>query len=292
MFQGHKRWDKAVSSGYEAVRRLTHESLLPALDRLNVLLSRLRGLSRFQSSDALLGLSTLELDRMLETTKCLQLLSYLLLRCVTSELKQFGAFSTWLRHEIEKQAADPTSATAQEIAEKDLGFDFAGILAYIQGAMMQSQMLTYSGSSAGGELRWNLDAEGKTLFEIYKRKLGDESKGVRPREQLPGLSGLLRHLQSQSNSAFDRISETQRRNVHFGVPIYLGTGVSDCIDTRMVVEVFRLVRIVILQVRADQDVKKDSNSTGDVTMYVALGPSERQAHGTANQSEQSMHSLT
>ncbi|GLA18469.1 hypothetical protein AnigIFM62618_006117 [Aspergillus niger] len=30
--RGHKRWEKAVSSGYENVRRLTHECLLPALE--------------------------------------------------------------------------------------------------------------------------------------------------------------------------------------------------------------------------------------------------------------------
>ncbi|KAI9827716.1 MAG: hypothetical protein M1832_004205 [Thelocarpon impressellum] len=31
--RGHKRWDKAITAGYESVRRLTHENLLPALER-------------------------------------------------------------------------------------------------------------------------------------------------------------------------------------------------------------------------------------------------------------------
>ncbi|KAI4174012.1 MAG: hypothetical protein LQ343_002575 [Gyalolechia ehrenbergii] len=282
--RGHKRWDKAVSSGYEIIRRLTHESLLPALERLCVLLSRLRGLSRFQSSDVLLGLSTLELDNMLDSTYCLQLLSYRLLKCVSSESQQFGAFSTWLRHEIEKQAADPTSATAQEIAEKDLSFDYAGILAYIQGAMMQSQMLSYAGSPADGQSQWDLDAEGRTLFALYKRELSDESRSIRPQKRLPGLSGLLRHLQAQSSSAFDRISETLRRNVQFGVPIYLSTGASSCADTRMLVEVFTPVRAVFLRVLANQDPKKDIISTGEVSIYVALGPSSREARGPSVQS--------
>ncbi|KAL8943883.1 MAG: hypothetical protein Q9216_000777 [Gyalolechia sp. 2 TL-2023] len=234
--RGHKRWDKAVNTGYETIRRLTHESLLPALERLCVLLSRLRGLSRFQSSDVLLGLSTLELDDMLDSTNCLQLLSYRLLKCVISESKQFGAFSTWLRHEIEKQAADPNSATAQEMAEKDPSFDYPSILAYIEGVMMQSRMLTYLGSPEEDQSQWNLDAEGRALFELYKRKLSDESKSIRPQKQLPGLRRLLRHLEAQSELAFDRISQTQQRNVQFGVPISLSTGASDCIDMRMVVE--------------------------------------------------------
>lgn len=221
---------------------------------------------------------------MLDSTYCLQLLSYRLLKCVSSESQQFGAFSTWLRHEIEKQAADPTSATAQEIAEKDLSFDYAGILAYIQGAMMQSQMLSYAGSPADGQSQWDLDAEGRTLFALYKRELSDESRSIRPQKRLPGLSGLLRHLQAQSSSAFDRISETLRRNVQFGVPIYLSTGASSCADTRMLVEVFTPVRAVFLRVLANQDPKKDIISTGEVSIYVALGPSSREARGPSVQS--------
>ncbi|KAL9031876.1 MAG: hypothetical protein Q9196_000131 [Gyalolechia fulgens] len=274
--RGHKRWDKAVNSGYETIRRLTHESLLPALERLCVLLSRLRGLSRFQSSDDLLGLSTLELDNMLDSTNCLQLISYRLLKCVSSESKQFGAFSMWLRHEIEKQATDPASATAQEIAEKDLSFDYAGILAYIQGAMMQSQMLIYSSSPADGQPQWDLDAEGRPLFVLYKRVLSDESKSIRPEKQLPGLKSLLRHLQAQSSSAFDRISEAQRRNVQFGEHISLGTGASSCKDMRMVVEVLTLIRAVFIRVLANQDGKKDSNPTGEMSIYIALGPTRRE----------------
>ncbi|KAL8718728.1 MAG: hypothetical protein Q9225_004169 [Loekoesia sp. 1 TL-2023] len=235
--RGHKRWDKAVNTSYENIRRLTHESLLPALDRLGILISRLRGLSRFQHPDFLLGLSTLELDNMLDSTNCLQLLSYRLLKCVVSELNQFGAFSTWLRHEIEKQAADPASATAQEIAEKDMGFDHAVILAYIQGAMTQSQMLMYLGDPANSRPQWDLDAEGGVLFELYKRELSDEKNDIRPHLQLPGLSGVLRSLQKQADLLFEGISETQRRNVHFGAPISLGVGSSTSTDLRMVVEV-------------------------------------------------------
>ncbi|CAP79181.1 Pc06g01880 [Penicillium rubens Wisconsin 54-1255] len=46
--RGHKRWDKAVSGGYENIRRLTHECLLPALERSQVLLSRLVGWLRYE----------------------------------------------------------------------------------------------------------------------------------------------------------------------------------------------------------------------------------------------------
>lgn len=182
-------------------------------------------------------MSTLELDNITDSINCLQLQSHGLLKCAISEAKQFGAFSTWLRHEIEKQATDPSSATAQEIAEKDVVFDHAGILEYIQGAMTQSQMLLYSGDPTDSKSQWDLDAEGGALFELYKKKKRDEKNSPSPQKPLPGLSVLVHHLQKQSSALFDRISETQRRNVHFGAPIYLGIGNSACVDMRMTIEV-------------------------------------------------------
>ncbi|KAL8806298.1 MAG: hypothetical protein Q9182_001445 [Xanthomendoza sp. 2 TL-2023] len=235
--EGHKRWDKAVNVGYENVRRLTHESMLPVLDRLSVLISRLRGLSKYQSSDFSLGLSTLELDNMLDSIRCLQMVAHQLLKCAVSELQQFGAFSMWLRHEIEKQAAEPHSTSAQEIAEKDLGFDYSSILDYIQGAMTNSRMLTYIGNMTDDGRGWSLDIEGGLLFERYKNVMIDVSSGLQFQWPLPGLDGLIDHLLKQSSLVFERISETQRRNIQAGVPISLGAGNPACADLRMVMEV-------------------------------------------------------
>ncbi|KAI4199117.1 MAG: hypothetical protein LQ346_002636 [Caloplaca aetnensis] len=235
--RGHKRWDKAVTAGYESIRRLTHENLLPALDRLSVLVSRLRGLSRFQHPDFLLGLSTLELDNIVDSIRCIQLQAHSLLKCAILEAKQFSAFSTWLRHEIEKQATDPTSASAQEITEKDVIFDYAAILEYIQGAMTASQMFAFSGSQSESTSRWDLNAEG-VLFELYKSQIKTEARSSAPQRRLPGLSGLIQHLHEQCDSLFDRVSESQRRNVQVGTPTYLGAGSSACVDMRMVTEVF------------------------------------------------------
>lgn len=235
--QGHKRWDKAVTTGYESIRRLTHENLLPALDRLSVHISRLRGLSRYQNSEFLLGLSTSELDNIVDSVNGLQLLSNQLLKCTISESRQFGAFSTWLRHEIEKQATEPTSATAQELAQKDMAFDYTSILEYIQGGMTESRMPRYSGNPMDSKAQWDIEAEGGRLFELYKNQMQEEENSSHPQKQLPGLNVLLHYLQKSFASLFDHISETQRRNVHFGMPIYLGAGNSDCADMIMIPEV-------------------------------------------------------
>jgi anaphase-promoting complex subunit 4 len=76
MTQGHKRWDKAVAGGYENIRRLTHENLLPALERSQVLISRLVGLSKFHKLSDVLGLDTPKLKGIVETLDCLQLLAH------------------------------------------------------------------------------------------------------------------------------------------------------------------------------------------------------------------------
>ncbi|KAL8675570.1 MAG: hypothetical protein Q9168_000082 [Polycauliona sp. 1 TL-2023] len=261
--RGHKRWDKAIHAGYENVRRLTHESLLPALERLSVLVSRLRGLSRFHSSDFSLGLSTLELDNMLDSVNCLQLLAHQLLKCAVSELQQFAAFSTWLRHEIEKQAADPTSASAQEIAEKDMSFDHCSILDYIQGAMQHTQMLAYTDKEPDGGRLWDLEDEGGPVFQLYKRQMNNASSGSRPQRQLPGLAGMTQHFEKQLGIFFQHISETQRRNVQIGSPILLGQGNPKCADVRMVDE---------------SELKHDDTTTANLSIYVGLGPSPGQEY--------------
>lgn len=45
--KGQKRWEKTSINGYEALRRLVHENVLPTCERLTILLSRLRGLARW-----------------------------------------------------------------------------------------------------------------------------------------------------------------------------------------------------------------------------------------------------
>ncbi|KAL9011267.1 MAG: hypothetical protein Q9173_003875 [Seirophora scorigena] len=255
--RGHKRWDKAVTTGYESIRRLTHENLLPALDRLSVHISRLRGLSRYQNSDLLLGLSTPELDNIVDSVNGLQLLSNQLLKCTISESRQFGAFSTWLRHEIEKQATEPTSATAQELAQKDMAFDYTSILDYIQGGMTKSRMPRYSGNPMDSKPQWDIEAERGMLFELYKNQMQEEENSSPPRKQLPGLNVLIHYLQKLFASLFDHISETQRRNVHFGMPIYLGAGNSDCADMIMISETIQA-------------------ATSSFSVFVAVGPLARE----------------
>ena len=121
--QGHKRWDKAVAGGYENIRRLTHECLLPALERSQVLLSRLLGLSKFHKVSDVLGLDSIKLNGIVETLDCLHLLAHRILNHANEELIQFSAFSRWLHHEIQILNSEPLSQTLEENLEKRDPFD-------------------------------------------------------------------------------------------------------------------------------------------------------------------------
>ena len=218
------------------MRRLAHENLLPALEKLNVLLSRLRGLSRFQLSNANLGLSTPEFDNVLDTVNCLQLMAHQILITSGSELRQFLAFSAWLRETIDIQASD---ASVAESAEKDIDVDYASTLDYIQGAMTQSQLFSFFNleSRAEGKTPWDLAAEGRSLFELYKQGLQNANTKVSSTRQLPTLNALMRHLDTQCNAIFNRIAEMQRRSVRFGAPVYLQQGIPSYTDMTMLPQV-------------------------------------------------------
>lgn len=218
------------------MRRLAHENLLPALERFTVILSRLRGLSRFQPSNANLGLSTLEFENVLETVNRLQLMAHQILITSGSELRQFLAFSAWLREEIDIQASD---ASVAESVEKDFNVDYESTLDYIQGAMTQSRLTSFFNLESHAEEKdpWIFAAEGRSLFEEYRRGIQNASLEDVSARRLPTLDALIKHLDTQCNAIFNRITEMQRRSVRLGAPVYLQRGVPSCADMRMLQEV-------------------------------------------------------
>ena len=217
---------------------MAHENLLPALDRFSVLISRLRGLSKFQDSNLPLGLSTLELDDILDTVNSLQLVSHKILVFSCSKTRQFYAFSSWLRQEIETQATDPASAAAQEAAEKDNNIDYARTLEYIQDETNESRLFRFLGLRDDNDSQQSLDAEGRSIYEFYKKGLSEKNRKTPTPKPLPGLTSLVAHLDKKCSSVFNRIAETQRRNVRLGAPIEIGGDLPFCLDMRMVKEVW------------------------------------------------------
>ncbi|QGA15092.1 hypothetical protein EYB26_002748 [Talaromyces marneffei] len=255
--RGHKRWEKTVSSGYENVRRLTHECLLPALQRCEVLLSRLIGISKFHKLNHILGLETRDLQEVVETLDCLHLLSHSILTKTTRELHQFMEFARWLRHEIDIQTAEPMSQTLEELLEKSDLIDHATTLEYIEGALTKSSLGRYISSthgttSAAGDAQKRVsDGEKLSFYQSFKNTLAaeeDQKSGDRnnsnnnsnnnknepSRPALPQLNDLIARLESQCGKVFGKIALTQRRSIlHHCLLVLHPDCDSNVIDTTM-----------------------------------------------------------
>ncbi|GAD98867.1 anaphase-promoting complex component Cut20/Apc4, putative [Paecilomyces variotii No. 5] len=232
--RGHKRWEKAVQTGYENVRRLTHECLLPALERSLVLLSRLTGLSKFHKLSGVLGLETKDLNAIVETVDCLYLLSHKVLIYANDELEQFLAFSKWLRHEIDIQSAEPMSQTLEELLEKSDMIDHQRTLKYIQGAMTKSALQDFIQPAPGLGIRpapstagkWVPSEQGGSFYEEYKQLLAQQRKQHREaqndgRLEIPKLNDLTSRLGIQCDKVFAHIALTQRRGILHRSPLAL-----------------------------------------------------------------------
>lgn len=154
-----------------------------------------------------------------------------------SELRQFSAFSVWIKQEIEAQGTR-LSSTSEESPERELMLDYAKILQYIQGAMLKSQLIELFAIQPETDLRsaWNPIDEDVMIYESYKKDVKAFVQGNLPDKKFPGLKGLLTRLDEQCKVVFDRIAEAQKRKVRFGQPVPLGRGDLICADMRMVIE--------------------------------------------------------
>lgn len=156
--RGHKRWDHAVTLGYSKMVEITHENLLPALDRCAILLSSLRGLASYHEDTGVFDVAPSRFTMALDVVHNLRLLSHNLLFIVSQERKLFSSFSKWLRHEIDTQGADSAPA-GEENGTQDAGLDFEQVLSYIRGPLLASQARPFVGFS---------DADSSALEEVIE----------------------------------------------------------------------------------------------------------------------------
>ncbi|KAF5862962.1 hypothetical protein ETB97_010894 [Aspergillus alliaceus] len=230
--RGHKRWEKAVSSGYENIRRLTHECLLPALERCEVLLSRLTGLSKFHKICGVLGLETPELNAIVETLDCLHLLAHHIIINTNEELSQFNSFSRWLRHEIDMQSAEPMSQTLEELQEKTDLIEYPQTLKYIRGALTKSKLrsfiqqlplIGFARPSPNTPDKWAPTSHDRSFYDMFK-KLLDQNNLASDTEtpvELPKMNDLTKRLGLQFEKVFGQIALTQRRGILHRSPLAL-----------------------------------------------------------------------
>ncbi|KAI1144389.1 anaphase-promoting complex, cyclosome, subunit 4-domain-containing protein [Hypoxylon sp. FL0543] len=218
--RGHKRWDKAVVSGLQALRSLVHENFLPALERIGIILSRLLGIARFHESKAETGFTSTQITRVMDIVSCLMLVGNKILLAVMEELELFQSFSIWLRHEIDRLAV---SSSTDELSEKEATMEHGKILAYIQQYMPASPLRYYLSNVPADhseKVRQQADS-GSSLLELLAKQLKKQDSDQSEQGTFPQVEFLCSYLEEKANVIFEGIAEAEKRSVRFGQPTAL-----------------------------------------------------------------------
>ncbi|TAQ87852.1 hypothetical protein B7494_g3813 [Chlorociboria aeruginascens] len=229
--RGHKRWDKAVVTGLENLRRLVHENMLPALERCSAILSRLAGIAKFLGSNENIGFSSQDISLMMDTVACLHLVSSKILIQVVDELDNFTSFSLWLRYEIDRLASETSTSPPEEVTDKEATIDHSKVLLYLQTAMTTSPLTAFFSDASPEDSKdgWTSTEQGLRIFDILSKELQNQEQNLPYRRALPRVGLLCQRLTRQANAVFSQIAEAEKRNVLFGKANKLGTAHKDAL---------------------------------------------------------------
>jgi anaphase-promoting complex subunit 4 len=213
--------------------------MMPALDRCSVILSRFSGIAKFQGANDTVGFSSKDIALMMDTVACLHLVSTKILIQVVDEIDLFGAFTSWMRYEIDRLAAD-SSVPKEEELEKEASLDHSKVLMFLQTCMPTSPIETYLGDSMLDEskLAWGQSQKGLSMFELLDKQLQKQEQGFPYIKSLPRIELLCRHLTEQAKEVFSQIAKAEKRNVVFGKPQEIGSAEKDgLVDMYMAADV-------------------------------------------------------
>jgi anaphase-promoting complex subunit 4 len=251
-----------MNHGYTRVIEITHENLLPALDRCSIILSGLQGLAQYHEHSTVFNVPLSSFGVILDIVRCMRLLGHQILVYANEEQRQFSTFSKWLRHEIDIQATDPNSASAGETAEQDMGTDYTQLLAYIQGAMEESKLgpfvLTEEDPPAVTAHSGMYDEVKKSLNAFRNSQDGDV--------ELLNLQSHFDEWKRHNRTLVDQITSHQRASSFMNCGLVLEEGKLAAWDMRMIFD--------------DQRNKDTPNgSSTDLTTYCSFIKEDRPHEG-------------
>ncbi|KAK3717034.1 hypothetical protein LTR37_006089 [Vermiconidia calcicola] len=137
----HKRWDQAVNTMYSNIQNHIFINLLPALDRLSIATSTLRGHAKLHEGTSKFDVPSELFSTLLNQVDALRLVAQKVQLIVMTEFRQFRAFGKWLRVMIEVGIAGPGSKSAIETEEREVpSLDYSSLLSYINDTMTWSKL--------------------------------------------------------------------------------------------------------------------------------------------------------
>jgi anaphase-promoting complex subunit 4 len=188
--------------------------MLPALQRAAIILSRLRGIARFEERNNDIGFTTAQITKLIDIVQSLYAVSYKILRLVMKELILFAKFSSWLRLEIDRLAS---STMSDELLERQANVDFPKVLKYIKGHLTTSPMGIFFDDVEREDFNdsWDKVDDGASLREMLEKQIKRYQTGQPYMKALPRLELLVDYMTSRSGFVLQAIAETQRRRVRF-----------------------------------------------------------------------------
>lgn len=205
---------------------------MPAIDRCNVILNSLQGLIEFHQYDSGFTIPNSDFELAMDVIRCLRLLAHVALTYAGEEQRQFEQFSKWLRHEIDVQATDPNSASAQETRERDVGLDYGLLLAYIEGPLENSKLTAFIPNT----LDYRALTGSGPRYDVVKKALDSFRDDKVVDADLLVLDSHFQELQRHCNDLVGRITNWLRSGSSMNYRITLETCTMATWDVRMVDE--------------------------------------------------------
>lgn len=194
---------------------------MPALDRCNVILSRLRGLAQFYDTRDDIGFSVTQIGRLMDAVGSLSLVGHRILIVVMDELDGFKAFSSWLRFQIDRLAS--SSSATDELTEKEATMDTSKVLTYIEHYLTQSPLSIFFDQIAKEDYDadWAQIEDGAPLLDELDKQLIKHESNQLSMKALPHVEFLIDYLTAWANRTFSDIAAAKKRSVRFGKPVKL-----------------------------------------------------------------------
>lgn len=240
--RGVKRWEKGVGDALEVVRRGVSECVLPCLERMYFVLSRMEGLARFGKSRKVLGLDEKMIEGVRATVDVVSLMTNDLLRTVGDELRSFESFMKWFKGEVEVQGLEVGSERREELsAQRADEIDIRAVLGYVDGGLARSNVLDFLKGGSKDEkstfmVQEDREEDETQFYERYKnnRRQVLGKKSTRD-ASLPKLDDLVEKLENQCAKVFEQIATTLKKSIrHSHVAILNPECSPECVAMRVV----------------------------------------------------------
>ena len=219
--RGLKRWEKAVNDGLESARRGLEECLLPASERLLVVLSRLSGLAGSTETSARLPRTSrqaslgLELDTkalrtLTEVTKCLIIIANDALKSVCAEIVAFRKWIQWMKWSCEVEGCE-TDERREEVREGGAeAIDWLSVLEYSKTGLKGGGLPKSLGkptsqqdeSTTKAAMKW----DGPNFYEEFK-------KARQNRRPTPDLQECTYLMERDANTIYTGVVATLNRSI-------------------------------------------------------------------------------